>query len=230
MSMQDVLFYLFGGMAIAASFGVATSRNPLKGAVFLLLSLFSVAGLFAWAGAHFLAAMQVLVYAGAVAVLFIFVIMLLNLSEKELGGSLDMGMPQLAGLLFVVIALAAIFSVAIVPTGSFSPLTGDGPGAVKNVGDSLLTRFVAPFEVISLLLLAAMSGAVMLTKRAHAGEAALDAINRVRAVIDRRTSRAFVPDPNLPSQSGPPARQAPPPADTPDVGVDRGVMAPGETV
>ena len=229
MTAQDFLFYVFAGLAVAASFGVVTSRSPLQGAIYLLLALFAVAGLFAWAGAHFLAAMQVLVYAGAVAVLFVFVIMLLNLSEDDLGGALGVGMSQVAGLLFVVIALVAISAVAMTPTGAFPAAVSD-PGGVKNVGEQLLTRYVAPFEIISLLLLASMSGAVMLTKRAHAGEAALDAINRVRAVIDRRNSRAYAPDPAQPFQFGPPKNQMPPAADTPEVGVERDMLDPGETV
>ena len=228
MTIQDVVFYLFAGTAIAASFGVAVARNPLTGAVCLLLSLFAVAGLFAWAGAHFLAAMQILVYAGAVAVLFVFVIMLLNLSEQELGGVENMK-AQLAGLAFVLVVLVALSAVAMSAKGAFPRAIGD-PGSVKNIGTALLTRYVVPFEVISLLLLASMSGAVMLTKRAHGFENAIASINRVRLLIEKRSHRAFVPDAALPFQFGPPKRQEPPPANTPDVGVERDVLDPGETV
>src|SRR3954468_9789711 len=111
MTMQDALFYLFAAVAVGASFGVTVSRNPLSGAVCLLLSLFAVAGLFAIAGAHFLAAMQVLVYAGAVTVLFVFVIMLLNLSDADLG-RMDLSASQLAGFASVLAALIAISAVA----------------------------------------------------------------------------------------------------------------------
>ena len=228
MTMQDAIFYLFGATAIAASFGVTVSRNPLNGAVCLLLSLFAVAGLFAWAGAHFLAAMQVLVYAGAVAVLFVFVIMLLNLSDRELGG-VENGRSQLFGLVFVLVALVAISAVAMTAPAAFPRVNGD-PGAVKNIGAALLTRYVVPFEVISLLLLASMSGAVMLTKRSHGLEDAIATINRVRLQIERRSHGAFVADPLLPFQFGPPRNQEPPPANSPEVGMKRGTLDPGDTV
>lgn len=228
MSVQDFLFYVFAIVAVGASFGVTISRNPLNAAVCLLLSLFAVAGLFAWAGAHFLAAMQILVYAGAVAVLFVFVIMLLNLSERELGGA-ETGRSQMFGLAFVLVALVAISAVAMTARTGFPIETGD-PGATKEVGRALLTRYVAPFEVISLLLLASMSGAIMLTKRAHGLEDALASLGRIRAKIDRRNHRAFVPDASLPSQLGSPKNQMPPPADSPETGMHRKVLDPGETV
>ena len=229
MSSQDAIFYIFAIVAVIASFAVATSRNPLSGAIALLAALFAVAGLFAWSGAHFLAAMQVLVYAGAVAVLFVFVIMLLNLSDRELGSTTEAGGAQIAGLIFVVVALVGISAVALSATVSETRANVD-PGAVKNVGEALLTRFIAPFEIISLLLLTSMAGAVMLVKRAHGATDAIDAINRIRARIDGVTTRAWSPDPTLPFQFGPPKKQEAPSVDTPETGVERGVLDPGETV
>ena len=228
MSGAVIIFYLFGGMAIVSSFGVAASRNPLTGSVWLLGALFAVAGLFAFAGAHFLAAMQILVYAGAVAVLFIFVIMLLNLSDRELG-RMEVGPPHVAGLGFVLVMLVGISAVSLSMRSGFPEISGSGPGGTEQVGQVLLRSYLLPFEVISLVLLASMAGAVMLVKRASSGEA-IEQVQKIREMIDRRGSRAFVPDASLPEQHGPPERQLPPAANTPEVGVSRSTLDPGETV
>ncbi len=207
MNAADLVFYLFAGLAVAASVGVAISRNPMVAATSLLLSLFSVAALFAWAGAHFLAAMQVLVYAGAIAVLFVFVIMLLNLRPGELGGR-DWQPSHAVALVLVALVLGALSAAATRAASRFPALRDEtGFGTTAVVGRALLTDYLVPFEVISLLLVAAMGGAVMLTKRAQVGEA-LDAIDRARRRIDPLSrKRAFVPDPTLPDQQGLPPRQ-----------------------
>lgn len=206
MSAHDLVFWIFAILAVGAAFGVAVSPDPLRGAILLLLCLFSVAGLFAWAGAHFLAAMQVLVYAGAIVVLFVFVIMLLNLTPRELGRN-DLGGAQWLGLGLVVVSMVGISAVAFNAKAAF-PTVGKaaGAGGTAEIGSALLTTYAAPFEIVSLLLLAAMGGAVMLVKRDQAG-ATIDAIMTIRAKIDARTSRAFAPDPLQPDQHGPPARQ-----------------------
>lgn len=227
MSPADAIFYVFGAMAVVGAFGVAVSRNPLAATAWLLLCLFAVAGLFAIAGAHFLAAMQVLVYAGAVTVLFVFVIMLLNLSDAQLG-RMDLSASQLAGFASVLAALIAISAVAAMETRDFGWFAS-GAGETANIGKSLLGGYAAPFELISLLLLAAMAGAVMLTKRAHVGDA-IASIGKIREAIDARNERAFQPDPALPSQQGPPPRQRAAGDEAPVVGVRKEVFGPGETV
>lgn len=228
MNAHDLVFWIFAVLAVAAAFGVAVSPDPLHGAVLLLLALFSVAGLFAWAGAHFLAAMQVLVYAGAIVVLFVFVIMLLNLTPRELGRS-DLGNAQWLGLGLVVVAMVGISAVAFNARAAFpAPIPGsDGPGGTARMGSALLTTYAAPFEIVSLLLLAAMGGAVMLVKRDQP-HAAIDAIQAIRGQIDARTRRAFAPDPLQPDQHGPPVRQQPQVG--PALGVDKDTLSPGETV
>ena len=227
MNAAEILFYVFGGLAVLGSFGVSASRNPLNGAAWLLLALCSVAALFAWSGAHFLAAMQVLVYAGAVAVLFIFVIMLLNLSDREIGTP-RLGLPQWTGLALVVVLVVAVSAVASRETQPFPPMAGAGPGTVQGMAVTLLGGYVLAFEVISVLLLASMAGAVMLTKRAQ-GEEAIASIQRIRAAIDARGTRAFSVDPTLPDQHAPSPRQQPP-VNTPDLGYARAVRDPGETL
>lgn len=222
----DVVFWIFAVLAIASAFGVAVNPNPLHAAVLLLMGLFAVAGLFAFAGAHFLAAMQVLVYAGAITVLFLFVLMLLNLTPRELGRT-DLGGSQWLGLLFIVVAMVGISAVAFNTKAAFSPEIGAGPGTTSEIGKALLLQYAAAFEIVSLVLLAAMAGAVMVVKRDQPG-ATVDAIQRIRARIDARTGRAFEPDPTQPGQEGPPRNQQP--QSGPRLGVERDVLEPGETV
>ena len=227
MNAHDLVFWIFAILAVGAAFGVAVSPDSLHGAVLLLLCLFSVAGLFAWAGAHFLAAMQVLVYAGAITVLFVFVIMLLNLTPRELGRN-DLGGAQWLGLGLVVVSMVGISAVAFNTKDAF-PAAGAaaGAGATKEIGSALLTTYAAPFEIVSLLLLAAMGGAVMLVKRDQPGSA-VAAIQVIRSKIDARTSRAFAPDPLVSDQEGPPARQQPHAG--PLAGTVPHALKPGETV
>ena len=224
LSASDWGFIVFAALAFVGSFGVVSARNPLVGALWLLASLFAVAGIFAVSGAHFLAAMQVLVYAGAVAVLFVFVIMLLNLTERELGGELPAGKTILLGL--PVLA----FLVAV---GMVAKMVGGGHGAAVDFGDTqsmgfaLLSREALPFEAISLLLVAAMGGAVMLTKRAQVHEA-LEAARRALQGLESK-AHGYRPDPSQPFQFPPPARQEPP-KEGPAVDAPKDLYRPGETV
>ena len=226
MATADIAFWIFAFIAVASAFLVAVTPNPLFATVSLLGGLFAVAGLFAFAGAHFLAAMQVLVYAGAITVLFLFVIMLLNLTPRELGRT-DVNAPQWLGLAMVVVATIGISAVAFNTKAAFpTGVAGSGPGATAEIGRALLLKYAAAFEVVSLLLLAAMGGAVMVVKRDQPG-ATISTIQQIRAQIDARAGRAFVPDPAQPDQQGPPLRQQPKAG--PRTGVDLD-LEPGDTV
>jgi NADH-quinone oxidoreductase subunit J len=163
--MSDALFYIlafltliFGFLVIANPF----SRNPVTSAMFLVLTLGSLAGLFVLLRAFFLAAVQVLVYAGAVMVLFLFVIMLLDLRAEERRKIKIAGF--VAGLVSVG-ALVVLFlqSLANSPLGSQA-----GPaleGATLPLGKLLFKQYLLPFEIVSLLLLVAMVGVVLLSKK-----------------------------------------------------------------
>ncbi len=168
MGVELFFFFVFAFIAIAGALGVVWARNPLHGALSLIGSFFALAGLYVLLGAHLLAALQVLVYAGAVMVLFVFVIMLLNLKDEELGlpkptimkvlGGVGMG---LVGMLVTVRALRGL-----------APATGDvidlatvpGFGTVEAVGRVIYGPFMLPFEVTSLLLLVAIVAAVVVAK------------------------------------------------------------------
>jgi NADH-quinone oxidoreductase subunit J len=164
--MHDAVFYILatllllcGGLVIANPF----SRNPVTSAMFLVLTIICMAGLFLLLHAFFLAAVQVLVYAGAVIVLFLFVIMLLDLKEEE-HRRIKMVAAALGGLAVGVVAVMMIRTITFAkPAGRMAAARADG--STELLGQILFTRFALPFELVSLLLLVAMVGAVLLSKK-----------------------------------------------------------------
>ena len=153
----DALFYIFAGLTLLCGLMVIAnpfSRNPVTSAMFLVLTIISMTGLFLLLHAFFLAAVQIIVYAGAVLVLFVFVIMLLDLKEEErrrmklmavLGGLLSVGT-----LLSILLkSLGCVSAVATPPTHD---------GDTYSLGKLLFTQYTLPFEVVSILLLVAMIG------------------------------------------------------------------------
>jgi len=160
--MEAVLFVLFGAVAVGASIMVVTRKHPLASALYLILALVAVAALFVLRQAHFLAAVQVIVYAGAVIVLFVFVIMLVNIPENLLPTERVTAVRVLgvaaAGLLILESALvAALFSMR-------KDLESGG-GTLEAVGRALFTDYLLAFEITSVLLLAALIGAITLAKK-----------------------------------------------------------------
>jgi len=164
--METLLFYLFAALTLLCGLLVVVnpfSRSPVTSAMFLVLTIISLAGLFVLLDAFFLAAVQVLVYAGAVMVLFLFVIMMLDLKEEERRVISKFGF--VAGL-GVVGAITAIFLGQIVPFRPGTPPLGPVlEGATVPLGKLLFTDFLLPFEIVSVLLLVAMVGVVLLSKK-----------------------------------------------------------------
>lgn len=164
--MITALFFIFATTAIVSALLVIFSRNTIYSALFLVMTLFSVAGIFLLLGAYFLAAVQVIVYAGAIMVLFLFVIMLLNL-EKETKFFTFSNPRIILVSFFSVVFLGFIFTLI---AGSVKLLNGGAEnytelGSVENIGVTLFTTYLLPFEITSLLLLVALVGAVLLSKR-----------------------------------------------------------------
>ena len=164
--MQEVLFYIFAGLMLLSGFLVVAnpfSRNPVTSAMFLVLTIASMAGLFVLLNAYFLAAVQVLVYAGAVMVLFLFVIMLLDLKEEQRRRIKKFGL--VTGLISIG-AIGAVFAKAILGSHLKAPV-GIAPavGATKPLGELLFTQYLLPFEIVSVLLLVAMVGVILLSKK-----------------------------------------------------------------
>jgi NADH-quinone oxidoreductase subunit J len=169
--MEAVIFWLFSAIAIASALLCVTRRNPVASALWLVLTMFSLAGIFVLLEAHFIAAMQVLVYAGAIMVLFLFVIMLLNVGSTDTGDLPGwMGHVLMLGIGGVLaIQLWAMTRIApaediVLPAGTMQQMN-EQQGAVKVISEPLFREFLVPFEITSVLLLAAVVGAVVLAKR-----------------------------------------------------------------
>ncbi|NNF05071.1 MAG: NADH-quinone oxidoreductase subunit J [Rhodothermales bacterium] len=161
------LFFVLAITAIVSALGMLTSKNPVNSALWLILNLFCVAGLYLTVNAEFIAVVQVLVYAGAIMVLFLFVIMLLNLSALPELGRIDwrrmiafaLGMGVLAQLSYIVAS-----SLDMLPDPATLETAAD-TGSATALASVLFTEYVLPFEAIGILLLAATVGAVVLAKR-----------------------------------------------------------------
>jgi NADH-quinone oxidoreductase subunit J len=164
MTAQQVLFYLMGGLAVLSALAVVTMRHPIHSAFALIATLFFLAGIFVLLDAHFIAAIQVIVYAGAVMVLFTFVIMLLNLSPKELGPGRITGSKVLGVILLGFAGYAIVHAFAGAALAS-APEPAATFGTVEQVGRLLFKKYLFPFEMVSVLLLAAVLGAVVLAKK-----------------------------------------------------------------
>jgi NADH-quinone oxidoreductase subunit J len=160
---EQVLFWVFAIPLVATAAGVLVSRNPVYAAMNLVAAFFFLAGIYVLLVAHLIAFMQVLVYAGAVMVLFLFVIMLLSLGDEALFKEQHRAM-QVVGALGAVM-LVAVLATAIASAGGAEGATLAADfGTVKAVGKVLYTQFLLPFEITSLLLLVAIVGAVVVAK------------------------------------------------------------------
>lgn len=164
--MQEFLFYLFSALSVVCAMLVVLNpftRNPVTSAMFLVLTIASMAGLFVLLHAYFLAAVQILVYAGAVMVLFLFVIMLLDLREEQRRSIKLFG---LAGGGISILALLGVFALTMFKRQeALRAAKGAMDGSTRPLGRLLFTDYVLPFELLSILLLAAMVGVILLSKK-----------------------------------------------------------------
>jgi NADH-quinone oxidoreductase subunit J len=166
-TLETFLFYTLGAVSVGSALMMVTRRSPVMSALYLILNFFALGGLYLSLHAQFIAFIQILVYAGAIMVLFVFVIMLLNLGdEKKLNERFSWKKIVGAGLSFGVLMeliFVFAFSKANLPPSHFEKATDIG--TVENIGMQLFTTFLFPFEVTSVLLLAAIVGAVVLAKK-----------------------------------------------------------------
>jgi NADH-quinone oxidoreductase subunit J len=164
-----LFFYLFAGICLASAFMVIASRNPVHSVLFLILAFVNAAGLFVLLGAEFLAMILIVVYVGAVAVLFLFVVMMLDVDFTELRqGFLDyLPIGAVIGLVFLIELLLVLGAWAIGPnvTTAIASPTPDQITNTEALGRILYTRYVYFFEAAGLVLLVAMIGAIVLTLR-----------------------------------------------------------------
>ena len=166
--MELLIFYPLAGLCVLFALGVVINKSPVGSAMSLIAMMLGLAGIFVLQQAHFIAILQIIIYAGAIMVLFMFVIMLLNLKgkgedENWLSRDKNLLLTVLTGLLSAGILYKII---EVTNSGEFnSPaLLPETFGTVREVGTVLFTEFVLPFEVASILLLVAMIGAVVLAK------------------------------------------------------------------
>ncbi len=167
MSLQLFFFYLFSTITVASAFMVIASRNPVHSVLFLILAFVNAAGIFLLAGAEFLAMILIVVYVGAVAVLFLFVVMMLDIDFAELKKGILQYMPIgfLIGIvLFLELALVAGSWVILPEVASSSVLPIDDTiSNTRALGQVLYTRYVYLFQGAAIILLVAMIGAIVLT-------------------------------------------------------------------
>ncbi|MCB9899102.1 MAG: NADH-quinone oxidoreductase subunit J [Planctomycetes bacterium] len=159
--MEGLLFYVFGGLAILATLLTISAKNPVYSAIFMVISFGATAGIFVLLDAYLIATVEVLVYAGAIMVLFLFVIMLINLRSGEQEGLRWSPLVIVAAGTFLVLLGRAVGDLGGAVTSKPNDLVGS-PGLLA---ESLFTRYVVPFEAVSMLLLAAILGTVVLSRR-----------------------------------------------------------------
>ena len=181
-------FYLFATVMIASAVLVIFARNPVHSVLWLILAFFNAAGLMVLAGAEFIAMLLVIVYVGAVAVLFLFVVMMLDIDFAELRSGFTRNLPF--GIILAVVLLAEIV-LAISAWRAGPVLSGAAPREttqpnIEALGQVLYTRFLYPFEIAGLILLVAMIGAIVLTHRSR-GDVRGQKISRQ---VDRRPEDA----------------------------------------
>ncbi len=174
MILQAIMFYIFAAAAVASGVLVVAARNPVHSVLFLIVAFFNAAGLFVLIGAEFLAMILVIVYVGAVAVLFLFVVMMLDIDFVELRSGFVRYLPIGAVIGFVLLAelVLVIGSWAIGPgmPGRAAGLAAGGLSLsnTRALGDILYTRYLLAFQAAGLILLVAMVGAIVLTLRHRA--------------------------------------------------------------
>lgn len=169
--MEAAIFWIFAGLAVVASLVVVAHKSPIYATLSLVVTLFSVAVLFVLLGAPFLGVLQILVYAGAIVVLFLFVIMLLNVGREEAGYSAMAGRGQrifafAGGVLLAGLLIVLLITRSPVEAG---PLTKDFV-ALRTLARTLFSAYLLPFEIVGLLLLIAVVGATVAARRPAADE------------------------------------------------------------
>ena len=173
MILQAIAFYVLAITTVGAGFLVISARNPVHSVLFLILSFFSAAGLFVMLGAEFLAMLLVVVYVGAVAVLFLFVVMMLDVDFASFREGFAKYLP-LGGLVALVLLIEAVFVGYTVVTGGASagraaPAPALNASNAETIGRVLYTDYVYLFQAAGLILLVAMIGAIVLTLRHRGG-------------------------------------------------------------
>ncbi len=163
---EQLLFFYFAGMTLASAVAAVASRSLIYSALSLLVTFIHIAGIYILLNAEFIAAVQIIVYAGAILVLYLFVLMLFNpkVEERYLHRQFPVGI--FLGLVILgMMALSVFRSEIIGQKGTFTPEVAQSMGHTQSIGQALYSDFILPFEVASLILLVAMLGAIILAGR-----------------------------------------------------------------
>ncbi len=199
MSIPGLFFYLFSLMIIASGFMVISARNPVHSVLFLILAFFNAAGLFLMLGAEFLAMILVVVYVGAVAVLFLFVVMMLDVDFAQLKQGFLQYLPigALVGLIVLVELIAVVGVWTVAPQAALATPTPSHLSNTAALGMVLYTQYVYLFEAAGFVLLVAMIGAIVLTLH-HRPNVRRQNI----AAQNARTRASAIEKKNVPSRAG----------------------------
>jgi NADH-quinone oxidoreductase subunit J len=167
--MADIAFYIFGALAVLASVGVVGQRNPMHSVMLLIVSFGALAGLYILLDAPFTAVTQIIIYAGAIMVLFLFVVMLLNVPREEPSPTFAAAGPaamRLGAILSVVLAIEVIWAFSrLAPTRFGQDPEVTRVSSVAQIGTVLFTDHAFAFEATSILILVAMVGAIVIARR-----------------------------------------------------------------
>ncbi|WP_265563155.1 NADH-quinone oxidoreductase subunit J [Sphingomicrobium arenosum] len=168
MTLASLVFTLFASLAIISALLVVFARNPVHSVLWLIVTFFNAAGLMILLGAEFIAILVILVYVGAVAVLFLFIVMMLDVDFAQLRSGFTQNLPF--GILIALVLLAEM-GIAVI-AGQAGPVIADAPPPIEQsnivaMGELLYGRYLVPFELSGLILLVAMIGAIVLTHRSR---------------------------------------------------------------
>ena len=163
--MTAALFYFIACLTIISALFVVLNRNPVYSAVMLVFCFFSLAALYVLLEAYFVAVLEIIVYAGAIMVLFLFVIMLINVGKEIAATSIIVKGKVLPFVLVVLFSLNIILLILWRNEGLHQSNTISSVGSITAIGQALFTKYLLPFEIASLLLLVALIGTVYLAKR-----------------------------------------------------------------
>jgi NADH-quinone oxidoreductase subunit J len=170
--METFAFYAFATIAVIASLLVVGQRNPMYSVMLLITSFGALAGLYVLLDAPFTAVTQIIIYAGAIMVLFLFVVMLLNVPREEplpsaVAGVLGPSGMRMGAVLSVLLGVEMLWALSRLSESPFAPEHAEAVSSVANIGRLLFTQHAFAFEVTSVLILVAMVGAVVLARKEH---------------------------------------------------------------
>jgi NADH-quinone oxidoreductase subunit J len=162
--MAQVIFYILAALAVASGIMVVTRRNAIHAAIYLVITMCAIAGLFVQLGSYFIAALQIIVYAGAIMVLFLFVIMMLNLKKDEFGFDSRVFQRVFGFMLGVIFLIQLVIVATKFPSRNSQPVDL-AMGNVNALAKKLFYDYLYPFEIVGVLLLAAVIGAFVIARR-----------------------------------------------------------------